>query len=406
MDQAAMPASGCSGSSVKKKQRAQHCFVPGCKSGYRSSEHKHSLFTVPKDPGEFAQWQRNIPRADVSLSSTSAVCELRFEEVCIERFYADSHVINGEAVRLKRDRPVLKPDAVPTVFPNLPKYFTKKLARKRKTRKKPASKPRVKQSHTEGGVSVDKSLQPLGPEELHELDYYSSEVTLPSQKWTKLRFLDSVAFASVKLNDAKSELSTEKLLLLSITAEAVATCTLHLKGRQFSQIAFSGPSELQGVLDNADRVVLCGGAGTTEDFNPLQLANTPTVLLRNEDVISRQCTLAVEKEGQNLMSLQPFAPPPVFRGKADEELEDWLHLHERYGRSLAWTDEQKADNLVFALEDVARRWYVTALREQTPETWVSWQKALRETFAGDHVQEWAYIRLQEKRQQPGETPQQ
>ncbi|KAG0434486.1 hypothetical protein HPB47_019074 [Ixodes persulcatus] len=55
---------------------------------------------------------------------------------------------------------------------------------------------------------------PLGPEELHELDYYSSEVIHPSRKCTKLRFLDSVAFASVKLNDAKSEISTEKLLLL------------------------------------------------------------------------------------------------------------------------------------------------------------------------------------------------
>ncbi|CAN7951197.1 unnamed protein product [Ixodes pacificus] len=126
-------------------------------------------------------------------------------------------------------------------------------------------------------------------------------------------------------------------------------------------------------------------------------------VIQNE---TRTVTMPDDPKGQNLMSLRPFAPPPVFRGKADEDLEDWLHLYERYGRSLAWTDEQKADNLVFALEDVARRWYVTALREQTPETWVSWQKALRETFAGDHVQEWAYIRLQEKRQQPGETPQQ
>lgn len=118
------------------------------------------------------------------------------------------------------------------------------------------------------------------------MDYYSSEVTLPSQKRTKLRFLDSSAFASVKLNDTKCELSTEKVLLLSITAEAVATCTLHLKGRQFSQIALTGPSELQGALDNADRRVLCGGPETTEAFNPLQMAKTPTVLLRNENVIS------------------------------------------------------------------------------------------------------------------------
>lgn len=103
---------------------------------------------------------------------------------------------------------------------------------------------------------------------------------------------------------------------------------------------------------------------------------------------------------------RPFAPPPVFRGKTDEDLDDWLHLYERYGRSLAWTDEQKADNLVFVLEDAARGWYVTALREETPETWEDWRKALQNTFAGDHVQEWAYIRLQERRQQPGETPQQ
>ncbi|KAH9382800.1 hypothetical protein HPB48_023362 [Haemaphysalis longicornis] len=103
---------------------------------------------------------------------------------------------------------------------------------------------------------------------------------------------------------------------------------------------------------------------------------------------------------------RPFAPPPVFRGRADEDLDDWLHLYERYGRSLAWTNEQKADNLVFALEDVARGWYVTALWEKTAETWDDWRRALQSTFAGDHVQEWAYIRLQERRQQPGETPQQ
>lgn len=106
MNQAAMPASSCSSSCVKKKQHAEHCFVPGCKSGCRSSEHKCSLFSVPKDPAVFAQWQRNIPRTNVSLSTTSAVCKLHFEETCIERFYAGSHKINGEVVSLKRDRPI------------------------------------------------------------------------------------------------------------------------------------------------------------------------------------------------------------------------------------------------------------------------------------------------------------
>ncbi|KAH6935137.1 hypothetical protein HPB50_003503 [Hyalomma asiaticum] len=65
------------------------------------------------------------------------------------------------------------------------------------------------------------------------------------------------------------------------------------------------------------------------------------------------------------MNRRPFAPPPIFRGKGDEDLGDWLHLYERYGLALAWTDVEKANSLVFTLEDVARPWYVTALRENT-----------------------------------------
>ncbi|KAH7936226.1 hypothetical protein HPB52_020168 [Rhipicephalus sanguineus] len=48
------------------------------------------------------------------------------------------------------------------------------------------------------------------------------------------------------------------------------------------------------------------------------------------------------------MNRRPFAPPPVSRGKGDED------LYERYGVPLAWTDAEKADNLVFALEDVTK----------------------------------------------------
>lgn len=242
----------------------------------------------------FAQWQRNIPRADMCLSATSAVCELHFEESCVERYYTDSHVINGEVVRLKRDRPVLKPDAVPTIFPNLPKYLSKKLPKKRKNRDKPSTEPCSKKLRMDCGATAD---VPLEIEISLDLDYYSREVKLPSDKWTKFRFSDSVVFASVKLNDTQSELSTEKLLLISVTGEAEATGTLHLRGRKFSETPLSSLSELQAALGCADRLLLCRGAGTIQDFHPLQLTNTPTLLLRNEDVVSLQCTLAVDKEG-------------------------------------------------------------------------------------------------------------
>lgn len=104
-----------------------------------------------------------------------------------------------------------------------------------------------------------------------------------------------------------------------------------------------------------------------------------------------------------------YGPPPTFKGTPDEDVNDWLRLYERYAAAMLWSDTQKANNLVIALQDEARKWFVTLLRE-TPspqdDTWDTWQKALRRDFGGEHVQDWAYIQLQDRRQQPGETPQQ
>ncbi|CAN8006436.1 unnamed protein product, partial [Ixodes hexagonus] len=105
----------------------------------------------------------------------------------------------------------------------------------------------------------------------------------------------------------------------------------------------------------------------------------------------------------------PYGPPPHFKGRPDEDLEDWMLLYERYATALSWTEAQKANNLVFALEDEARHWFSTALREATAEapltTWEQWQQALRRDFAGEHVRDWAFMQLQERRQQLNETPQ-
>ncbi|KAH7957404.1 hypothetical protein HPB52_018565 [Rhipicephalus sanguineus] len=76
-------------------------------------------------------WERLIPRADKSLEKNCVVCEAHLDERFIVRTY--KHVINGETVQIRRDRPCLTPDAIRTVFPNVPSYLTKKLQPKRKT---------------------------------------------------------------------------------------------------------------------------------------------------------------------------------------------------------------------------------------------------------------------------------
>ncbi|CAN7947425.1 unnamed protein product [Ixodes hexagonus] len=107
--------------------------------------------------------------------------------------------------------------------------------------------------------------------------------------------------------------------------------------------------------------------------------------------------------------MRPYGTPPHFKGRPDEDLEDWMLLYERYATALSWTGAQKANNLVFALEDEPRHWFSTALREAKAEapltTWEQWQQALRRDFAGEHVRDWAFMQLQERRQQLNETAQ-
>lgn len=76
------------------------------------------------------KWQQAIPRADKILSSNDAVCELHFVEEDVLRFY-ETKLPNGSINKIEMERPKLNDGAVPCIFPNLPKYFTK-ISHKRK----------------------------------------------------------------------------------------------------------------------------------------------------------------------------------------------------------------------------------------------------------------------------------
>ncbi|KAM7289183.1 uncharacterized protein ISCGN_029316 [Ixodes scapularis] len=116
----------------KRQTQCRHCFVPGCTTGYvsvRKNERKASLFAVPDDDERRQVWQRSIPQADKPLAKNSVVCEAHFDERFIVRNY--THVINRETVEIPRGRPYLTADAIPTLFPNVLGYLSKKLPSKR-----------------------------------------------------------------------------------------------------------------------------------------------------------------------------------------------------------------------------------------------------------------------------------
>ena len=139
--------------------KAGTCFVPGCKSGHKSCPPRVSSFRAPKDALRREQWARNIKRRDKELTNDCVLCERHFEATFIQRTYR--HVINGEVVEIPRNRPPLTEDAVSTIFPDVPKYLTKKTPTRRKERNlceqgKPPTKKRttVKQQAPEESEQV------------------------------------------------------------------------------------------------------------------------------------------------------------------------------------------------------------------------------------------------------------
>nr|XP_037285129.1 THAP domain-containing protein 2-like [Rhipicephalus microplus] len=122
---------------AKRQCKERTCFVPLCRSGYRSNEEKVSLFTAPTDPARLAEWESKINRADRRLTPKAVVCERHFESGYIERYFQTT--VNA------RDKPRLKPDAVPTVFEDYPTHLVPKKAVKRKVRNICDQEPAPKQ---------------------------------------------------------------------------------------------------------------------------------------------------------------------------------------------------------------------------------------------------------------------
>ncbi|KAL3226423.1 hypothetical protein MRX96_024958 [Rhipicephalus microplus] len=58
---------------MAKRRTDSHCFAPGCRTGYPGAP-KASLFAAPRDDSLRSKWERNLRRADKSLTESSAVC--------------------------------------------------------------------------------------------------------------------------------------------------------------------------------------------------------------------------------------------------------------------------------------------------------------------------------------------
>ncbi|KAH9383960.1 hypothetical protein HPB48_025907 [Haemaphysalis longicornis] len=112
------------------------CCVPGCRSGYRGTSEKVSLFCLPSSADKREQWKRAIPRQEAAGFSFDShhvrVCEKHFDTADV--VWNDTFLVKGDVVSLRREKPKLRPDAIPRRFDWLPAYLRKPKPRSRSTR--------------------------------------------------------------------------------------------------------------------------------------------------------------------------------------------------------------------------------------------------------------------------------
>lgn len=105
-------------------------FIPGCKSNYKSEKENVSVFKFLNEEKLQKSWLKNIPRKNWIPGKRSVVCEKHFERTFIskEENYKDE---NGIKRCFLRKKPTLLPQAISTLFQNLPKYLSKSVTTNR-----------------------------------------------------------------------------------------------------------------------------------------------------------------------------------------------------------------------------------------------------------------------------------
>ncbi|XP_042913127.2 uncharacterized protein [Parasteatoda tepidariorum] len=99
------------------------CCVTKCNGNYNSQNKVH-IFSFPKNEELLKKWVKAIPRTNLIVTKNTKVCERHFQSDDIEfetTFYKES---TGETLRAKLKYPRLKDGAVPSIFPNCPKYLS------------------------------------------------------------------------------------------------------------------------------------------------------------------------------------------------------------------------------------------------------------------------------------------
>lgn len=303
------------------KRRLNHCYAPGCKTGYArtSQDRKLSLFKAPADDERRLLWQRHLRRLDKPLDTDCAVCELHFEPRFVLRDYV--HVVNGAEVRIPRGTPTLSPDAVPTILPNLPSYLSVKAPTPRPERKRrqtgvPGKNKRRRTDDT-SPTSADEAEGAPTQDSENEIGAHCvgladlRNLTLPSKSWAPHEFpnFSGVSYVACAFDSRTNEIAVERAVFFDCSSSGSVECRVFILGKLVDRCCLTTVREATELLQRAANIPLCCGAAEASFVSASELTKGLNAQIRSREgaLFSINCT------GRSPNAGLPCVPCKYFR---------------------------------------------------------------------------------------------
>ena len=186
------------------------CCAPGCRSGYVTQngdeQIKLSFFKFPTDQELRKKWIHKVPRRGWVPTSNTVLCEKHFRSEDFQSERIDKTFGRAEK-RGKLQRKFVKPDAFPTIWPNLSEHLTKEQPVPRATSNETSSSRQILVLHREAEEQLKKQFD----------DSFSSLTELSSK----------FSFTDIKYTVIKSEIQTS-FLALDVTVTPTVIYSLKL----------------------------------------------------------------------------------------------------------------------------------------------------------------------------------
>ncbi|XP_055928658.1 uncharacterized protein LOC129959790 [Argiope bruennichi] len=272
------------------------CCVPNCKSNYTKNSPNISVFSFPKDENTRRAWISAIKRDNFVPTKYSKVCAKHFPENQFLTVREAFNTSTGELIQVPMEYKRLVPGAVPSIFPNLPSYFSSESKARRETPMDRATRKDMENLK----AALNSSLQDIAKkEELEKINTFSDLIlkfkNFESNIWSVIQKANEIIFICLDTSQAP-KVSHSLLISSKLEAHAyVADHEVRSLGNFSFPLVISKSGTIIEILDHLENFMY-ELKGKIEVKDTVQLiCNLLKALSENSEVSSQAINFLMEQ---------------------------------------------------------------------------------------------------------------